>query len=165
MTPQKQLVIATLAVLLTAGALFYLSPDAPEATNLKVGCVARGTIIARGQDWVDKNIPYNKTYDGYRTDCSGFVSMAWGLPRPGHTTETLGQVSSQIGKNELQSGDALLCAGTHVTLFVNWADGGKTSYVMMEEGNPSSGCVKKVAPYPFYDHQDCYRPMKYHDVC
>ena len=57
--------------------------------------------------------------------------MAWGLPRPGHTTETLGSVSKQISKNELQGGDALLCAGTHVTLFVNWADGGKTSYVMM----------------------------------
>lgn len=167
MNPQKQIVAATIAVLVTAAVLFFLAPDA-SLNNLnkeKVNCVARSTIISRGQDWVDKNIPYNKTYDGYRTDCSGFVSMAWGLPRPGHTTETLGSVSKTISKGELQAGDALLCPGTHVTLFVNWADGSKNSYVMMEEGNPSSGCVKKVAPYPFYDHQDCYHPAKYNDVC
>ena len=34
---------------------------------------------SRGQVWVDKHVPYNHegTYDGYRTDCSGFVSMCW----------------------------------------------------------------------------------------
>ena len=131
MTPQKQLVIATLAVLLTAGALFYLSPDAPEATNLKVGCVARGTIIARGQDWVDKNIPYNKTYDGYRTDCSGFVSMCWQLSKPGLTTSTMGGVSHSISKNDLQPGDALLCEGKHIALFAGWSDSTKAHYTCM----------------------------------
>jgi len=42
-------------------------------------CIGRSTIVARGQDWVDKHVPYNQgaTHDGYRTDCSGFVSMAW----------------------------------------------------------------------------------------
>ena len=37
-------------------------------------------MISRGQSWVDKKVPYDasgKTYDGYRMDCSGFVSMAW----------------------------------------------------------------------------------------
>ena len=111
-----------------------MAPEAVEQnlSKEKLNCVSRDSIIARGQDWVNKNIPYNKTYDGYRTDCSGFVSMAWGLPRPGHTTETLGGVSSVISKAQLQKGDALLCPGTHVTLFVDWADGAKSSYVMME---------------------------------
>lgn len=97
--------------------------------------MARSTIISRGQAWVDAHVPYNKVYDGYRSDCSGFVSMTWGLPKPGHTTETLPGVSSKIDKNQLQPGDALLCPGTHVTLFVSWTDGSKGSYVMMQEGN------------------------------
>ena len=120
--------------MLVSGALFLVAPEAVEQnlSKEKLNCVSRDSIIARGQDWVNKNIPYNKTYDGYRTDCSGFVSMAWGLPRPGHTTETLGGVSSVISKAQLQKGDALLCPGTHVTLFVDWADGAKSSYVMME---------------------------------
>lgn len=77
---QKELIAATFAVLLTAGALFLIAPEAPEA-NLKkdLKCVARSTMIARGQSWVDKHVPYNQqgSYDGYRTDCSGFVSMCW----------------------------------------------------------------------------------------
>ncbi len=93
-------------------------------------CVARSTMIARGQDWVDKHIPYNKTYDGYRTDCSGFVSMCWQLPTPGHTTSTLPGVSSTISRGELQPGDAILCPGTHVVLFAGWAD--SSHYIGME---------------------------------
>lgn len=133
MSSNKQIFGTTILVLLAAGALFYLTPEMPKSDENLNGfkCVSRSSIIARGQDWVDKNVPYNKTYDGYRTDCSGFVSMAWGLPRPGHTTSTLGEVSKTISKGELQSGDALLCAGTHVTLFVSWADSSKNSYVMM----------------------------------
>ena len=167
MSSRKEVIIAAIAVLLTASALFYMSPQQIDQnlSKEKLQCVSRQTILDRGQDWVNKNIPYDKTYDGYRTDCSGFVSMAWGLPRPGHTTESLGGVSTTISKAQLQGGDALLCPGTHVTLFVSWADGGKTSYTMMEEGNSKDGCVKKVAPYPFYDHQDCYRPVKYNDAC
>lgn len=29
----------------------------------------------------------------------------------------------------------------------------------------STGCVKKVAPYPFYDNQGCYKPVAYNEVC
>lgn len=48
----------------------------------------RKDIIARGQVWVDKNVPYSQTgtHDGYRTDCSGFVSMCWQLPKDGPST-------------------------------------------------------------------------------
>lgn len=56
--------------------------------------------MARGQKWVDKNVPYNqnKTYDGYRTDCSGFVSMCWGVAKPGVSTQGFGSVSTRITK-------------------------------------------------------------------
>ncbi len=148
MTGSKQFALAALTVVLTATALLFVMPDTE-----KVGCVARSTIISRGQDWVDKGIPYDKTYDQYRTDCSGFVSMAWGLPRPGHTTSTLGSVSREISKGELQSGDVLLNAGLHVAMFVNWNDGSRNTYLMMEESAGDGKAVKKVCEYPFYDHK------------
>jgi hypothetical protein len=68
----------------TAAILFTLSPASIDdlKTNLdkeSLKCVARNTMIARGQSWVDKHVPYNQqgSYEGYRTDCSGFVSMCW----------------------------------------------------------------------------------------
>lgn len=102
MTDQKNLIIALTAVAVVASALFYATPEInPTGDNLK--CVARSTIVARGQDWVNKHVPYSqsKTYDGYRTDCSGFVSMAWMLSKPGLTTSTLKGVSHSINKADL----------------------------------------------------------------
>lgn len=74
MKEKSALIISIIAVTLTVGVLYYLEPD---SDNFK--CIARTTIISRGQDWVDKHVPYSQsgTHDGYRTDCSGFVSMCW----------------------------------------------------------------------------------------
>lgn len=93
----------------------------------------RSAIIARGQVWVDKNVPYSqtKTYDGYRTDCSGFVSMCWQLPKDGPSTSEFPNYSVKITKNDLQPGDAMLCEGHHIVLFAGWKDSGKTQYVDM----------------------------------
>ena len=45
-------------------------------------------ILARARIWIDNQVPYSQTAirDGYRTDCSGFVSYAWQLPTPGPDT-------------------------------------------------------------------------------
>jgi cell wall-associated NlpC family hydrolase len=90
-------------------------------------------MVARGQDWVNKHVPYSqtKTYDGYRTDCSGFVSMCWELAKPGLTTFTLHTVSHNITKNDLQPGDAMNCDSHHVVLFDGWTDSGRTHYTAM----------------------------------
>ncbi len=124
-----------MAVLLTAGALFALAPETDMNSLTKdesLKCVARSTMIARGQSWVDQHVPYNQggTHDGYRTDCSGFVSMCWQLATPGLTTSTLPSASSTIGRDALQPGDAILCPGTHVVLFAGWSD--SSHYVAME---------------------------------
>src|SRR5262245_56574165 len=41
----------------------------------------RRRAIERGFVWLDANVPYSqsKSRGGYRTDCSGFVSMCWEL--------------------------------------------------------------------------------------
>ncbi len=73
--------------------------------------ITRPEIVSRAQAWVNAQVPYSQSAyrDGYRTDCSGFVSYAWNLrdnagnPRP-LTTWTLPNVSYRISKDELQTG-------------------------------------------------------------
>ena len=169
MSEKKVLITSLLAVLLSAGVLFYIAPEQTEShlnvDNLK--CVDRGTVINRGQAWVNAHVPYNQggTYDGYRTDCSGFVSMCWELSKPGLTTSTLGGASTRISKGQLAAGDAILCASTHVVLFAGWADGSQSSYVGMEEANSSTGTVKRTIPYPYWSDQGCYQPVRGNNVC
>lgn len=75
----------------------------------------------------------------YRTDCSGFVSMVWGLPVSYATPREglehdLTDVSRVITKDELRTGDALLAWGRHVRLFEHWTDASRTSYVAYDFG-------------------------------
>jgi len=36
-------------------------------------------VIANAKTWLNPPVPYSQTayHNGYRTDCSGYVSMAW----------------------------------------------------------------------------------------
>lgn len=134
---RQKLILSLLAVILTVGLLSHISPDTPNSSlaseSGSVGCVARSTIISRGQDWVDKHVPYSQsgTHDGYRTDCSGFVSMCWQLSKPGPSTSEFSSVSKSINKADLAPGDAIICEGKHVVLFAGWSDSSKTSYIAM----------------------------------
>jgi hypothetical protein len=91
-------------------------------------------MITRAQDWIDADVPYSETAgweDGgaggpYREDCSGFVSMAWGLSDslvtstlPSVAKVTDGNISGDTG---LQTGDALDYTADHVVLFDSWVD-------------------------------------------
>jgi len=115
-------------------------------------CVTRASMLDRAQVWVTNKVPYNQggDYQGYREDCSGYVSMIWDSAKPGHTTETLGEISKEITKADLLEGDCLLCASEHVVLFGGWADAAKTQYVAYEETRPGEGTVKRVTPYPYW---------------
>ena len=75
----------------------------------------------------------------YRTDCSGFVSMVWGLPVSYATPRKglehdLTDVSRVITKDELRTGDALLAWGRHVRLFDHWTNESRTTYVAYDFG-------------------------------
>jgi cell wall-associated NlpC family hydrolase len=76
-------------------------------------------------------------------DCSAFVSKAWGVGRL--TTDNLASVSTPIGKDALQPGDALnLTTGKdsdgtgHVRLFDGWANPEHTKMSVYEETPPRS---------------------------
>ncbi|MEJ8642221.1 hypothetical protein WKI68_13630 [Streptomyces sp. MS1.HAVA.3] len=58
--------------------------------------ISRAEVLARAKTWLTANngrpVPYsqNKHWkDGYRQDCSGYVSMALGLAKPGPNTVAL----------------------------------------------------------------------------
>src|SRR5262249_6620185 len=75
-------------------------------------------------------------WDPYRSDCSGLVSWAWGLPPPGRTIATLapnqGDITYVIQASALQMGDAVntddsASSEHHVMLFKEWTVAGQTA--------------------------------------
>jgi hypothetical protein len=130
-------------------------------------CVSGGTMISRAKVWVDKKVPYNQgaTYDGYREDCSGYVSMAWESSKPGHVTSTFHEISHQITKSELVPGDCLLYAAEHVVLFGGWTNKEQTEYQAYEETKPGEGTVTRPTPYPYWYSQSDFLPYRYNDMC
>ncbi|MBK3578889.1 C40 family peptidase [Streptomyces sp. MBT65] len=109
---------------------------------LKAPTTTRAEIINRAKTWIAAQVPYSMNAywsDGYRQDCSGFVSMAWGLPG-NEWTGSLDQYGVRISKDELQPGDILLFhnpvnpeKGSHVVIFGGWTDYTHTYYIALEE--------------------------------
>ncbi|MEE1788061.1 peptidoglycan-binding protein [Streptomyces sp. SP17BM10] len=130
--------------------------------------VTRAQIIQRAQSWVDQRVPYSMGRywsDGYRQDCSGFVSMAWGL-NSSQTTWTLPNFAERIGKTDLQPGDVLIYnnsaspqAGSHATIFGGWTDSTRTRYIAYEQTSP--GTTKRSTPYAYWNNSGAYLPYRY----
>ena len=91
--------------------------------------------------------------------------MAWELAKPGLTTFTMHTVATNIGKDQLQPGDAINCDSQHIVLFAGWTDSSKTHYIAMEEANSATGTVKRTTPYPYWGGDSCYHPIRYNNVC
>lgn len=76
----------------------------------------------------------------YGRDCSGMIAMAWHLP-PGRfyglTTRNMmsSPLISQIERNELRPGDALLRPGHHVVLFEAWQDAVRLTFSYFSFGS------------------------------
>lgn len=147
----------------------------PSASNLLLRPrISRDEIIARAKGWVQAQVPYDEYgwYQGYREDCSGYVSMAWQLSQS-LTTYTLPSVSHQINKDDLQPGDILLnqwggwtkygSPDAHVVLFDSWVDNTHTHYNAYEESfYYGQAHYTTNIPYPYwpgYDSSD-YIPMR-----
>jgi hypothetical protein len=98
--------------------------------------IARTTVLARAQVRVDKPVPYSqsKYYAGYRTDCSGYVSMCWATGSS-YNTRSFYKVTHRIPVSSLQPGDAMLKKNYHIKLFYGWVDEAHTQYVAYEASN------------------------------
>jgi hypothetical protein len=113
---------------------------------------ARRTAIERGFTWLDAKVPYSQkaSHGGYRTDCSGFVSMCWSLG----TSLTTGDFASGGGGtrklasyDNLQPGDALLRRQNgegHIMLFLGWNDDAHAGACVLEQASTASDMQFRV---------------------
>ncbi|MFJ8779964.1 peptidoglycan-binding protein [Streptomyces sp. NPDC102476] len=134
----------------------------------KAPTTTRADIISRAKQWIAAKVPYSMSEywsDGYRQDCSGFVSMAWNLPG-NEWTGSLGQYGIKIAKDDLQPGDILLFhnpdnpeQGSHVVIFGGWTDDTRTYYVAYEETRPHAR--ELATPYAYWSNSDRYVPYRY----
>ncbi|WP_203653467.1 peptidoglycan-binding protein, partial [Streptomyces sp. SID339] len=133
-----------------------------------VRATTRAAIIDRAEKWVAAKVPYSMDAywsDGYRQDCSGFVSMAWDLGG-NEWTGSLDRHAVRIAKEQLQPGDILLFhnpadpeKGSHVTLFGGWTDDSHTHYVAYEQARPHAR--KQSTPYAYWTNANRYLAYRY----
>jgi hypothetical protein len=141
-----------------------------EAVGSSSAAIDGSTIVSRGMEWVNADLHYcqaahddvdydsscwawegsshrcdresNAAWNAYRSDCSGFVTWAWGLPAVGDggyvTSEFApydNSFSHTIDGSDLQPGDALnKTPDEHIILFKQWVSVGHSAVFMEEPG-------------------------------
>jgi hypothetical protein len=148
----------------------------PVAQNVSIAAatITRSQVITRAKSWhphTAKRIPYsqNKTHGGYRTDCSGYASMALALSKPGPNTVGLASktYSTRISMSSLLKGDLVIDAAgnnhtRHVVIFDHWVNSKtKKSYYAYEQRG-SYGTDYRVRTYGLSkgSQYHAYRPKK-----
>ncbi|MFF4451118.1 peptidoglycan-binding protein [Streptomyces goshikiensis] len=143
------------------------APGAPAAVKR----IDRATIINRAKLWLDAEVPYSMSEywtDGYRQDCSGYVSMVWNLGS-NEWTGSLDQFATKITKADLLPGDMLLfhnpsdpTNGSHVVIFGGWVDETQTHYIAYEQTRPNTR--KLATPYGYWANATKYLPYRFNGV-
>lgn len=112
--------------------------------------VTRDEILARARGWVAAGVPYSMSRyrDGWRTDCSGMVSMAWRLAS-NHWTGNLATAGLLISRASLLPGDMLLFhnkhdphSGSHVVLFERWVGAVGGDFWILEQTPPRARRIR-----------------------
>ena len=136
--------------------------------------ISRDGVIKRAQRWTDRSIAYNQKASAsdyndhyardYRTDCSGYVTMAWNLNCCCcYNTKNLHTIAKEIKKDELKAGDILLRKNKHTLIFWEWVDHGKTKYRGFEMDEPHAKVVEY--PYPYKGTSGkFYKPYRYNFI-
>ncbi|MGW8884393.1 peptidoglycan-binding protein [Streptomyces sp. NPDC055749] len=140
----------------------------PPSSKPELRKTTRADIINRAKVWVSAQVPYSMAKywsDGYRQDCSGFVSMAWNLGG-NEWTGSLAQYGTRVSREELQPGDILLfhnpadpSKGSHVTIFGGWTDYRHTHYTAYEQARPRTR--KQATPMAYWNNSDRYVAYRY----
>jgi len=161
----KRATSAALAAVVFAGTLASVTP----AFGKYVGSPPtfdRRDVIHRAKTWTKRRIPYSQVgyRNGYRRDCSGFVSMAWGLPY-NLVTWTIPLVAKRIPKADLAPGDVLLnpVGDRHVVIFEKWGDYKHRTYWVLEETgqNGVDAAIRRKVAYPYRIQGRLYHPYRY----
>ena len=131
------------------GALTASSECSRDAILARAPNDERLWALAIAHRWIDLGVTYNRgsTFEGFRRDCSGFVSMAWGLGKPGPSTAMMEPFSNhpdtfEVAINDLLPGDGLnrrtrrqvAGGGTigHVRLFGGWINRDQGTHCILE---------------------------------
>jgi hypothetical protein len=132
---------------MAAAVLVAVSTTLISTLPAQAATISRAELIARAKTWLTANnggpVPYSQSRywgsEGYRQDCSGYVSMAAKLGAPGQrTVELYDTYSTGISATDLRWGDIVVDpngTGTtrHVVIFDKWADPYKTAYWAYEQ--------------------------------
>ena len=99
--------------------------------------------------------------------------MAWGLSSS-LTTQTIPSVATPISQAQLTEGDVLdynstinPTNGSHVVMFVSWANPQHTEYTEDEEAGGGLGAVQRTIPYPYdvsMDGSGHWIPYRYNNI-
>lgn len=150
------------------GPLQGAGASGPPADTPTLRGTSRADIINRAKKWVSAQVPYSMgAYwsDGYRQDCSGYVSMAWNLAG-NEWTGSLASYGTRIAREALQPGDILLfhnpadpAKGSHVTIFGGWTDYTHTHYTAYEQTTPHTR--KQTTPMAYWTNSGSYVAYRY----
>ncbi|AXX29020.1 hypothetical protein KCV87_11950 [Actinosynnema pretiosum subsp. pretiosum] len=109
--------------------------------------VSRQELLDRAASWLTANngeqVPYHNDqyWDGWRQDCSGYVSMAAKLATPGPNTVGLASAdfTHDIAVADMLPGDLFIdstggaVSDRHVVIFEKWNNPEKTEYTAYEQ--------------------------------
>lgn len=136
--------------------------------------LAYGVPYSQSKYALQSGAPVGTSSQGWRTDCSGFVSMCLNLRSSSsvpystwtHEMATTPSKYYLITTAQLLPGDFMLAADTwgsgspHVALWCGWANDAHTKYWALEQTSSSthSGTIYHVRDYPGSAY---YRPYRY----
>ena len=158
-----------------------LVTQAGERSTMATATLSRATMINRARTWLTADngapVPYSmeRTWtDGYRQDCSGYVSMALGLGKPGLNTVGLadpgsGATTRLSGMSQLEKGDLLIDYRTtdgdfrHVVIFEKWADTSHSAYWAYEQRGTYGTTHRQLTYGIGSDNYDPFRPVNLGD--
>ena len=141
--------------------------------------VSRATMLKRARGWLTANdgaqVPYSQSKvwsDGYRQDCSGYVSMTLGLSKSGPNTQMLASdrdLTEPVPLKSLKPGDLLIDADgsnttRHVVVFDGWTSDARTAYKAYEQRG-GHGTDHRVLKYGLDEGSEFkpYRPVNLTD--
>ncbi len=162
----SKLMILSAGAMALVGAACSSAPNAPastETTAKSSDALTYDDAVTRADEWVAVKLHYcqapngardydsacstycnrysNPKWDPYRSDCSGLISWAWGLPAPGRVTGQFApfqtDITHAIAGTDLRAGDAVNNS-THVMLFKSWVTHGSRAVFIEEPGCSSA---------------------------
>ena len=156
-----------------AGRTVAVAQAAPQDVSA-AATITRAQVIARANTWhpgTKQRVPYSqhKVHGGYRTDCSGYVSMALALSKPGPNTVMLASktYSRRISMSGLQKGDLVIDASgnsntRHVVIFEKWVNSRTKKSYWAYEQRGGYGTDHRVRTYGLSSGSQyhAYRPNK-----